>query len=146
MEHIVFYLGAEAYYFGGIGKAEMVKKLCIRDTDLFLLEMPFCQWTREMLDDIKGLIQAQKVTVILAHIERYFDTNKPDELLQFAIGNHALTHVSCSSFFRLTCCWPVGKRLLLATVSTSSIWQYSRARRVVTILARPPRETLASGL
>ena len=42
----VFYLGAEVYYFGGIGKAEMLPKLCMEDTDTILLEMPFCQWTR----------------------------------------------------------------------------------------------------
>ena len=70
------YLGAEVYYFSGIGKAEMVPQLCIRGTSLLLLEMPFCQWTKDMLDDVEQLIRRQKLTVILAHIDRYFSFQK----------------------------------------------------------------------
>lgn len=68
--------GAEVYYFGGIGNASDVKKLCIADTDILLLEMPFCQWTDEMYTDIVHLQRKQGLTVVLAHIERYSDFQK----------------------------------------------------------------------
>lgn len=69
-------LGAEVYYFGGIGRAEQIHSLCIEGTDLLLLEMPFTQWTEDMLHGVKQLISRQKLTIILAHIERYRDFQK----------------------------------------------------------------------
>ena len=41
------HLGAEVYYFGGIGKAEMVPELCVTGTDILLLEMPFGQFQKD---------------------------------------------------------------------------------------------------
>lgn len=98
METTTFYLGAEVYYFGGIGKAEMVEKLCIQGTDLLLLEMPFCQWTREMLDDIRGLIRTQKVTVILAHIERYFSFQKDKGIMNQILDLPVILQMNAGSF------------------------------------------------
>lgn len=70
------YLGAEVYYFPGIGDASMIPKLCIEGTDILLLEMPFRQWERSMYEDVKKLIRNQKLTVVLAHIERFYDFQK----------------------------------------------------------------------
>lgn len=64
-------LGAEVYYFGGIGEASMISKLCIENTQILLLEMPFCQWTKAMYEDVKKLIQRQHLRVVLAHLERF---------------------------------------------------------------------------
>lgn len=68
--------GAEVYFFGGIGKAEMLPKLCINDTNLVLIEMPFCQWTKDMLSEIRWIIEKQKLQVVLAHIDRYYEFQK----------------------------------------------------------------------
>ena len=64
------HLGAEVYYFGGIGKAEMVPELCVTGTDILLLEMPFGQWTKAVYEDVEQLVKKRKLTVILAHVER----------------------------------------------------------------------------
>lgn len=69
-------IGAEVYYFGGIGKAEMVQKLCYTDTNILLLEMPFVQWQCQMYHDIKTLVEKQKLTLIMAHVERYIEFQK----------------------------------------------------------------------
>lgn len=69
-------LGAEVYYFEGIGKAEQIHSLCIEGTDILLLEMPFTQWTESMLRSVEQLKNRQKLTVILAHIERYREYQK----------------------------------------------------------------------
>ena len=49
--------GAEVYYFSGIGCAEEIPRLCIGDTRVLLLEMPFEQWTDDVLRDVKDLIR-----------------------------------------------------------------------------------------
>lgn len=72
--------GAEVYYFDGIGNAEEIKKLCILGTEILLLEMPFCQWTDAMHENITKLVRKQKLTVILAHIERYIDFQKKKDV------------------------------------------------------------------
>ena len=48
--------GAEVYYFRGMGRAEQLPKLCIEGTRALLLEMPFEQWTGEVLRDLSPVI------------------------------------------------------------------------------------------
>ncbi|MCI7322036.1 MAG: capsular polysaccharide biosynthesis protein [Lachnospiraceae bacterium] len=70
-DQIPILLGAEVYYFEGMGNASMIPKLCIEGTQAILLEMPFRQWTSSMYEDVKKLVKTQKLTVILAHLERF---------------------------------------------------------------------------
>ena len=63
--------GAEVYYFPGIGDAKQIRELTFEGTDILLLEMPFAQWTDEIYVDVKKLIEKQKLTILLAHVERY---------------------------------------------------------------------------
>ena len=72
--------GAEVYYFSGIGNAIDISKLCIAGTDILLLEMPFCQWTDAMHEDVGKLIRKQGLTVVLAHIERYIEFQKKKDV------------------------------------------------------------------
>ena len=66
IEPPVFYKGAEVYYFAGMGKAEMVPELCIEGTNILLLEMPFAQWDKGVVEDVKFLVQKRKLTLIIA--------------------------------------------------------------------------------
>lgn len=70
------HVGAEVYYFSGISEARMLPDLCIGDSSLIMIEMPFAQWTKEMYEDIKNIIERRKLTVILAHVERYYAYQK----------------------------------------------------------------------
>lgn len=70
------YFGAEVYFFSGIGDARMLPKLCIEGTDVLLLEMPFCQWDDVIYENVKKIIHEQRLTVVLAHIERYVGFQK----------------------------------------------------------------------
>lgn len=96
------YLGAEVYYFGGIGKAETVSKLCIQGTNMLLLEMPFCQWTKDMLADIKLLVNKQKFTIILAHIERYFDFQKDKGIMEQVLELPVTLQINAGSYLTKT--------------------------------------------
>ena len=76
LSRMKYEFGAEVYYFTGIGNAVDIRKLCISGTDILLLEMPFCQWTDAMYEDIGKLLHKQELTIVLAHIERYIDFQK----------------------------------------------------------------------
>ncbi|MBR3929299.1 MAG: hypothetical protein IKJ65_09885 [Clostridia bacterium] len=63
--------GAEVAYFRGMSRVEDIERLRIRNTDAMLVEMPFCRWDRNMIDDLFFLKESRGVRPILAHIERY---------------------------------------------------------------------------
>lgn len=67
------YLGAEVQYFEGISSAEEIYRLRIANTNLLLLEMPFCRWSSRMLDEVLALQADGDIQVVLAHIERYLN-------------------------------------------------------------------------
>lgn len=70
------HLAAEVYYFQGIGSAGMIPKLCVEGTQTLLLEMPFAQWDSAVYADVEKLVQRQKLKVVIAHIERYYEFQK----------------------------------------------------------------------
>ena len=71
-------LGAEVYYFEGINTADDVEQLRISGTPLLLLEMPFSPWTSRMVEEVERLHERRGVTVLMAHIERYFRWQKEE--------------------------------------------------------------------
>ena len=93
-----FYLGEEVYNFGGIGKAEMLPKLCMGDTDTILLEMPFCQWTKDMLENVEQILDKQKLHIILAHIERYYDYQKKKDIWNAIFDLPITAQINAGSF------------------------------------------------
>lgn len=58
-------------YFQGISRTAQVRQLCIQDTGVLLLEMPFSGWSSRTVEDLAALAQQQEMTVVLAHVERY---------------------------------------------------------------------------
>lgn len=68
--------GAEVYYFPDMGKAKQLSRLCMEEKSILLLELPFVQWTESILSDVRNLIEKQKFTVLLAHVERYYSFQK----------------------------------------------------------------------
>ena len=72
--------GSEVYYFPGMGRAEMLSQMCIEGTSLLLVEMPFAQWTKDMLKELHNIIEKQKLTIILAHVERYYEFQRKKEI------------------------------------------------------------------
>lgn len=65
-------MGAEVAYYDGLSRSEDVRKLCIGESNLLLLEMPFAPWTERGIEDICALPKQLGVVPVLAHIERYF--------------------------------------------------------------------------
>lgn len=73
-------VGAEVYYFEGIGKAEQTPQLCVEGTDVLLVEMPFEQWKEGVYRDIRELILRRNLRVVLAHVERYIGLQKNQDV------------------------------------------------------------------
>lgn len=94
--------GAEVAFFRGIGKSEMIDRLCIDNTKLLLLEMPFRNWTAYDLEEIEKLID-KGIKPILAHIERYFllqrDQTSFQKIMQLPI--YAQMNAGAFSSFRM---------------------------------------------
>lgn len=65
------YVGAEVAYFNGISRCDNLRELCIVGTNVILIEMPFQEWSENVLAEITSLGRAQGVVPIIAHIERY---------------------------------------------------------------------------
>lgn len=64
-------IGAEVYYFPGIGESEILSELTIAQKRCILLEMPQCVWTERMYHDIESIWVKQGITPVIAHIDRY---------------------------------------------------------------------------
>ena len=65
-------MGAEVYYFEGMAAARELDALRLEGTELLLVEMPFQPWTERMVREVIALHERQGITVLMAHIERYF--------------------------------------------------------------------------
>lgn len=80
-------LGAEVYFFEGISRVEELDMLALGGR-LLLLEMPFGPWTGRMISEAAALCGRRGLTVVLAHIERYFRWQPKelwDELLDMGL-------------------------------------------------------------
>jgi protein-tyrosine phosphatase len=92
--------GAEVYYFDGIGHASMLPKLCIEGTDSILLEMPFCQWTMQMYEELVEILEDQHIDVILAHIERYYEYQKDKSVWEEIFSLPVTPQINAESFLK----------------------------------------------
>lgn len=75
-------LGAEVAYFSGMKTCAELKELCIRGTNLLLIEMPFCHWTEEMTGEVIFLQSQRGFQILLAHVERYLGFRNAGALVQ----------------------------------------------------------------
>ena len=76
----VLLLGAEVAYVRGISELEL-EELCIEDTRVLMLELPFESWDGAVTDDIASLTLDRGYSLILAHVERYMRYKGNRELL-----------------------------------------------------------------
>ncbi len=74
------HIGAEVYYFPGIWEAQALPQLCIEGTSVLLLELPYIQWTQEIKDDIQKIITKRGLTVMLAHVDRYYELQQDKQV------------------------------------------------------------------
>ena len=64
-------LGAELAYYRGVAQMQELERFCIGGGRLLLLELPFEPWPERMLMETVEIAE-RGITVVLAHVERYF--------------------------------------------------------------------------
>lgn len=63
--------GAEIAYFERICEEPALRSLCLADTNVLLIEMPFREWSRKALDDLQTLSLDMGYRIVMAHPERF---------------------------------------------------------------------------
>jgi len=114
------FVGAEVAFFHRMSESDL-RPLCIGDSRLLLVEMPFESWNRETEDEIAHLSLDKGYQVILAHIERFLGYKGNAEIIEslarlpivFQINAEAL--LSWSSRRRMISFIRSGKPVILAT-------------------------------
>ena len=88
---------AEVYFFPGMGKASALPQLTIEGTNVLLLEMPFAQWTDSVYREVREIIEKQKLTVLLAHLERFFQYQKDKSILEEVLDLPVYVQINAGS-------------------------------------------------
>ena len=93
-------LAAEVLYCNGLEYMEQLENLCIRGTNVLLLELPIAPWGKNLFDSIYTLLRSY--TVVLAHIDRYLPAHCQDieELLSMGALAQINTDTLASFFGR----------------------------------------------
>ena len=93
-------LGAEVKFYPGISRMENLEKLCVENSRVLLLEMPFTYWTEFTLKEVIDLANLKNITVVLAHIDRYF-SYQTGSVWQKLFENGILMQANADSFMGL---------------------------------------------
>lgn len=77
-------LGAEVTICPGLERMGGLSQLCVEGTKVMLLEMPMGPWRSDLLETIGQIQNALKLTVVLAHVDRY-NRQPVDQLLRLGV-------------------------------------------------------------
>lgn len=123
-------LGAEVKYYSGISRLEELKKLCIGNSKMLLLEMSMSKWTEYTVRELTELSNSRGITLVLAHIERYMDFQDSDVFPRL-LESGVLMQVNATFFTQLRT-----RRKAISLLKNDSIhFLGSDCHRVLT---RPP--------
>lgn len=69
LPHVMF--GTEVTLCNCLDKMEGLKKLCIKDTNCILIEMPFKKWDPKLIETLDNIKYDLGLSPVLAHVDRY---------------------------------------------------------------------------
>ena len=88
-------LGAEVLYCDGLDNMQSLEKLCIRGTNVLLLELPLDTWDDRLYETVKELLG--NYTIVLAHIDRYISWQEDGIYALLEMG--ALAQINAQGLF-----------------------------------------------
>lgn len=91
-------VGSEVLYCDRLDRMEGLERLCIRGTDLLLLELPLDIWNRDLFETVECL--TKRYTVLLAHVDRYVRFQQEELLELLAMGTYA--QINADALFSFT--------------------------------------------
>ena len=89
--------GAEVYYYPGISQTDVLPDFAIGSTRLFLLEMPFTDWTPSIVNEVMSIRRDRNLRVVIAHIDRYL-SRKNLRYAEDMLENDILIQVNANAF------------------------------------------------
>jgi len=95
-------LGAEVAYFNGISQSESIKALCLDNSNLLLLEMPFSPWTNRMVNDVCQLHVRLGIIPVMAHVERYLRQESSSGYIEMLYRNKVMFQCNANFFVSLS--------------------------------------------
>lgn len=98
------YAGAEVAFFDGMSRTEQIDSLCIGESRVMLVEMPFCRWNRRILSELAALQDYCGIQPVLAHIERYL-SDQPAGLVDELREQGVWIQANASFFLRWQTSW-----------------------------------------
>ena len=87
-------VGAEVLYCDNLHHMADIEKLCLRGTNVLLLELPLSDWSPTLFHTVREL--SKRFSVVLAHVDRYFRPHF-DNLLAL-VQDGALVQINAHSF------------------------------------------------
>lgn len=96
--------GAEVAFFTGMSRVDEIEQLCIGDTQAMLIEMPFCSWNRNILDEIDFLREYRGIRPVIAHVERYMGYQRRGTIRQMC-DSGIWIQVNTSFFLKWQTAW-----------------------------------------
>lgn len=90
--------GAEVSYFSGISHSDVMEKFQLGASGLLLVEMPFCPWTKGIVQDVCNLSQNIGLTPVLAHVNRYRHRKQLPRYMDMLLENGALFQCNAEVF------------------------------------------------
>ncbi len=93
------HIGAEVYYFSGIGKSYGARKLALANSQYILLELPHINFDSTVIKDIENISDIVGLTPIIAHIERYASQRGFKKLLGLIESGTVLAQINATSVF-----------------------------------------------
>lgn len=91
-------IGSEVHYFEGMSVSEQLRSLCIRGTNLILLEMPFEPWTKHVLDEVESIHSRLDIIPVIAHLDRYIFMQKRNGALNRLFDSDVFIQLNADSF------------------------------------------------
>lgn len=73
-------LAAEVAWVPNLIDCSHLRELCYAGTDAFLLELPMHPWYDGLFHQLYDLINATGLTPVIAHIDRYWSSQKPQRM------------------------------------------------------------------
>ncbi len=89
--------GAEVLYYHGISRTESLSEFTLGSTNLLLLEMPFCDWTSSMVNEVYSIQRDRNLQVVIAHVDRYL-TRKNKEYIEDMLDFEILFQINATAF------------------------------------------------
>jgi len=126
---------AEVLLCEGLNNLPCLNQLCIRGTNVMLVEMPSYRWTARLIDTLFAMKEEIGITIVLAHIERYPYDDVSELLNAGFVGQmNADTLISFIARRRYIRWIEEGKIVALGSDIHETGNQYSNYKKVMSIL------------